>query len=48
MTLAHFKLILLDFSESGFHPHPNEPPLFEEGSHVQLDEDADVIVADLR
>ena len=32
----------------GFHPHPKEPPLFEEGSHVRLDNGAKVVVKDLR
>ena len=43
-----FKHLLFFSRETGFHPHPKEPPLFEEGSHVELDESADVILADLR
>jgi len=35
-------------TQVGFHPHPKEPPLFEEGSHVTLDQSAKVIVKDLR
>jgi len=42
----------LDFigncTETGFHPHPKDPPLFEEASHVQIDDFSDVIFADLR
>ena len=32
----------------GFHPHPKEPPLFEEGQHVQLDGGAATVVKDMR
>jgi len=35
-------------TQVGFHPHPKEPPLFEEGSHVQLDAVSPVVVKDLR
>lgn len=35
-------------TQMGFHPHPKEPPLFEEGSHVHLDATGKVIVKDLR
>ena len=42
----------LDFigncTKTGFHPHPKDPPLFEEASHVVLDDDTDVVIADLR
>ncbi len=34
--------------EPGFHPHPKEPPLFEEGGHVNIDENANVELVDLR
>lgn len=34
--------------EKGFHPHPKEPTLYEECTHVQLDENAQIILADLR
>ncbi|XP_023238620.1 STAM-binding protein-like [Centruroides sculpturatus] len=34
--------------ESGFHPHPKEPPLYEECSHVELSERTKAIVVDLR
>ena len=36
------------FREYGFHPHPKEPPLFENGSHVQVNENIDVELVDLR
>jgi hypothetical protein len=47
---VHFAEIYLAFvfRETGFHPHPKEPPLFEEGSHVELDQNADVQLVDLR
>ncbi|XP_014778908.1 STAM-binding protein isoform X1 [Octopus bimaculoides] len=34
--------------EAGFHVHPKEPPLFQTCDHVQLVDDPNVIVADLR
>lgn len=34
--------------QSGFHPHPNEPPLFMEAPHIQLDDKAKLEVIDLR
>jgi len=33
---------------TGFHPHPKEPPLFEEGSHIRLNSEANIKVVDLR
>ncbi|TRY80896.1 hypothetical protein TCAL_07750 [Tigriopus californicus] len=33
--------------QTGFHPHPTEPPLFEEGSHFALDHNVDVELVDL-
>lgn len=34
--------------ETGFHPHPKEPALYEECSHVELNDRTKVIVVDLR
>ena len=34
--------------QSGFHPHPKEPPLFEEAQHIELDLNAEVTLVDLR
>uniref|UniRef100_A0A0K8TKB2 Putative smad6 n=1 Tax=Tabanus bromius TaxID=304241 RepID=A0A0K8TKB2_TABBR len=34
--------------KEGFHPHPNDPPLFMEAQHIILDERANVEVVDLR
>ncbi|XP_026321988.1 STAM-binding protein-like A [Hyposmocoma kahamanoa] len=33
---------------SGFHPHPNDPPLFYNVNHIHLDETAPVEMVDLR
>lgn len=34
--------------QTGFHPHPNEPPLFMEAQHIQLDDNAKLDIIDLR
>jgi len=34
--------------ETGFHPHPKEPPLFENGNHVQVVDNIEVKLIDLR
>jgi STAM-binding protein len=34
--------------KSGFHPHPKEPPLYEESSHVRKDPSFGVVIIDLR
>ncbi|XP_043243637.1 STAM-binding protein-like A [Amphibalanus amphitrite] len=34
--------------KSGFHPHPQDPPLFEEAQHVTLDGSYEISVVDLR
>ncbi|GAB1611035.1 STAM-binding protein-like isoform X1 [Argonauta hians] len=34
--------------EAGFHAHPKEPPLFQSCEHVQMVDDPNVVVADLR
>ncbi|GFT37267.1 AMSH-like protease [Nephila pilipes] len=34
--------------QKGFHPHPNEPTIYEESVHVKLDNHANVMVVDLR
>ncbi|XP_037084009.1 STAM-binding protein-like A, partial [Pollicipes pollicipes] len=34
--------------KTGFHPHPQEPPLFEEAQHVTLDNSYQISVVDLR
>ncbi|XP_054719582.1 STAM-binding protein-like [Uloborus diversus] len=34
--------------QKGFHPHPNEPVIYEESIHVKLDTQATITVVDLR
>ncbi|KAG8193409.1 hypothetical protein JTE90_009634 [Oedothorax gibbosus] len=34
--------------QKGFHPHPNEPPIYEESVHIKLDNHARITVIDLR
>lgn len=34
--------------QSGFHPHPNDPPLFMEAQHIKMDSKAKIKVIDLR
>lgn len=34
--------------QTGFHPHPNEPPLFMDAQHIILDDKAKLEVIDLR
>ncbi|XP_005183825.1 STAM-binding protein [Musca domestica] len=34
--------------QSGFHPHPNDPPLFMEAQHIQMDAGQKIKVVDLR
>lgn len=48
LTPDHGLDFIANCRESGFHPHPKEPPLFAELDHVQLDQDLDVTVVDLR
>ncbi|KAK7574148.1 hypothetical protein V9T40_011339 [Parthenolecanium corni] len=42
----------LDFiancQQKGFHPHPSEPPLFQDAEHCEVDEKASVELVDLR
>ncbi|RMX61231.1 hypothetical protein pdam_00007358 [Pocillopora damicornis] len=39
---------ILNCKKPGFHPHPKEPPLYEESSHILWDKVARVDVVDLR
>ncbi|XP_041970791.1 STAM-binding protein-like A [Aricia agestis] len=34
--------------QSGFHPHPNDPPLFYDVKHIRLEENAPIQIVDLR
>ena len=47
-SLLDAKILFHFFRESGFHPHPKEPPLFENGKHIQIDEHAEVKLINLR
>ena len=44
LTPDHGLDFIANCRESGFHPHPKEPPLFAELGHVQLDHQSDVII----
>ena len=48
LTPDHGLDFIANCRESGFHPHPKDPPLFAELDHVQLDQDSDVTLVDLR
>jgi len=48
LTPDHGLDFIANCRESGFHPHPKEPPLFAELGHVQLDHQSDVTIVDLR
>lgn len=39
---------IMNCRQQGFHPHPKDPPLFENCQHVIVDENVPVSVADLR
>ncbi|KAI9584647.1 STAM-binding protein-like isoform X1 [Glossina fuscipes] len=34
--------------ETGFHPHPNDPPLYMDAQHIQMDQNQKIQVVDLR
>merc|ERR1719219_1713253 len=48
LTPDHGLDFIANCRENGFHPHPKEPPLFAELGHVQLDQQSDVTIVDLR
>ncbi|XP_070545219.1 STAM-binding protein-like [Ptychodera flava] len=48
LTPGHGLDLIASCRETGFHPHPKHPPLFEECGHVTLTNSKSVIVADLR
>lgn len=48
LTVDHGLSFISRCSNSGFHPHPNDPPLYEECKHIRFDERATVTVVDLR
>uniref|UniRef100_A0A131Z1D1 STAM-binding protein n=1 Tax=Rhipicephalus appendiculatus TaxID=34631 RepID=A0A131Z1D1_RHIAP len=48
LTVDHGLPFISGCRATGFHPHPNEPPLYEECRHVKVDEKAPITVVDLR
>jgi STAM-binding protein len=48
LTPDHGLDFIANCRQSGFHPHPKDPPLFGEGTHIQVDKNSDVTVVDLR
>lgn len=48
LTMDHGLHFISNCHLSGFHPHPKEPPLYEECKHVKVDDGAPVTVVDLR
>lgn len=48
LTVDHGLSFISQCNGSGFHPHPNDPPLYEECKHIRFDERATVTVVDLR
>lgn len=48
LTVDHGLPFISGCRATGFHPHPNEPPLYEECRHIKVEDKAQVIVVDLR
>ncbi|XP_014675605.1 PREDICTED: STAM-binding protein-like [Priapulus caudatus] len=48
LTPDHGLSFIANCREQGFHPHPSEPPLFEESAHVTVDPTAEATIVDLR
>lgn len=48
LTQEYGLQFILNCRKQGFHPHPKEPPLYQESSHIQWDKVARVNVVDLR
>ena len=48
LTPDHGLDFIANCPQSGFHPHPKDPPLFAELDHVVIDENSDVTLVDLR
>ena len=40
--------LIANCHKTGFHPHPNESPICIEAEHVQIDNDCDITIVDLR
>lgn len=48
LTVEHGLPFISGCHATGFHPHPKDPPLYEECKHVRIDDKASVTVVDLR
>lgn len=48
LTPNHGMEVIRDCSLTGFHPHPNDPPIFVEAEHCRLDSSVSITVVDLR
>lgn len=48
LTVDHGLSFISQCNATGFHPHPNDPPLYEECKHIRFDDRAPVTVVDLR
>lgn len=48
LTQEYGLQFIVNCRQTGFHPHPKEPPLYQESSHVVWDKTASVEVVDLR
>ncbi|XP_076035817.1 STAM-binding protein-like isoform X2 [Oratosquilla oratoria] len=48
LTPNHGLSYIANCRESGFHPHPKEPPLFQTADHITLDKSLVVKVVDMR
>jgi len=48
LTSQHGLSFIGSCSKTGFHPHPKEPPLFEESEHVHMDSSLGLDIIDLR
>ncbi|XP_066939836.1 STAM-binding protein-like isoform X2 [Macrobrachium rosenbergii] len=48
LTHNHGLAFIANCQQSGFHPHPKEPPLFQKADHVTLDHTLPINVIDLR
>ncbi|XP_037269824.1 STAM-binding protein isoform X1 [Rhipicephalus microplus] len=48
LTFDHGLPFISGCRATGFHPHPKEPPLYEESRHVKVDDNAAITVVDFR
>jgi STAM-binding protein len=39
---------IVNCQQPGFHPHPSDPPLFENSCHIEIRDDLPIIIKDLR